>query len=63
MIRLAERLPAAVGVKVAVTIQLAPAAKVLPQVVVSAKSPTFVPLIAIEVIVSEALPLFDTVTA
>lgn len=43
----AARAPVAVGLKVTLTVQLAPAAKVLPQVVVLEKSPAFAPVIAI----------------
>ena len=39
MVRAPERLPAAVGVKVTEMVQFAPAAKLDPQVLVSAKSP------------------------
>jgi hypothetical protein len=52
------RAPAAVGVKVTAIAQFAPAATADPQVFVSAKSPDA----AIWVIVSAAVPLFDSVT-
>jgi hypothetical protein len=52
------RAPAAVGVKVTAIAQFAPAATADPQVFVAAKSP----VAAIWVIVSAAVPLFDSVT-
>ena len=52
------RLPAAVGVKVTEILQLAVAARLLPQVLVSAKSP----VAAIEVMVSAAVPELVRVT-
>ena len=42
----AVRLPFAVGVKVITILQLAPDARLVPQVLVSAKSPALVPVIA-----------------
>ena len=59
---LPDRLPVAVGVKVTVTAQLAPAAKLLPQVLpVNAKSPILVPPIAMLVKVSVVIPSLVTV--
>ena len=43
----AARAPVAVGLNVTLTVQLAPAPKVLPQVLVIEKSPAFAPRIAI----------------
>jgi hypothetical protein len=63
MLIAALRAPEAVGLKSALTVQLAPAAKDAPQVVaVLAKSPALVPVIAIELIVREVVPEFFTVT-
>jgi hypothetical protein len=50
--------PVAVGVKVTLTVQLAPAASVAPQLLLSAN----VPVTAIELIVRLALPVLETVT-
>jgi hypothetical protein len=52
-----DRVPVAVGVKVTLIEQLAPAATVVPQVFVSAKSP----LLVIPEIVSGAVPVFESV--
>lgn len=52
MVTLADREPVAVGVNVTLTVQLAPAATLVPQVFVCAKSPGFVPVIEIPLIVS-----------
>ena len=57
----ALRAPVAVGLKVTLTVQLSPAPKVLPQVVVSEKSPAFVPAIAISQMCIVALPAFSSV--
>jgi hypothetical protein len=51
------RAPAAVGVKVTLIVQLAPTARVVPQLFVCAKSP----LAVMELIVAELVPLFDSV--
>jgi len=56
-IRDAARAPVAVGVKFTLTLQVLFAATELPQVFVSEKSPALVPLIAIEAIVSVAVPV------
>jgi hypothetical protein len=58
----ALRAPVAVGVKVTFTEQLSPTPKVLPHVVVSEKSPAFVPAIAISQMCIVALPSFLSVT-
>jgi hypothetical protein len=50
--------PLAVGLKLTLIVQLAPTASVEPQVVVRAKSP----LVAVLDMVSEAVPLFFSVT-
>jgi hypothetical protein len=62
---LALRLPLAVGLKVTLIVQFAPAASVLGlrgQVLVCAKSPALVPLIPTLVMVSAAFPLLVSVT-
>src|SRR5436305_14313851 len=55
MLTAALRTPAAVGVNVTEIVQLPPAATLDPQVLVWAKSPLFVPVIAILVMLSAAL--------
>ncbi len=62
MLRVPVRVPEAVGVKVTLMLQLAPAATELPQVLVCVKSPLFVPVTAMLVRLSEALPVFESVT-
>ena len=62
MVRLAVRLPVAVGAKVTLIAQLAPAATELPQVVVSAKSPLLAPVIAILVTLNDTAPVLVNVT-
>ena len=62
MATLPLRLPLAPGVNVTLIVQFAPGASGDVQVLVCAKSDAFVPLIAIVLIVSEADPLFVTVT-
>src|SRR5438876_11820465 len=57
----ADRLPAADGVKMAETVQLAPAATLTPQVLVWLKSAALVPVIATLVMDRAALPEFETV--
>src|SRR5258708_19057470 len=56
------RFPICVGLKVTLTVQLAPAANELPQVWVCAKSPASVPVIAIPQIVKLIVPTFVSVT-
>jgi hypothetical protein len=51
--------PAAVGVNVTLIVQLAPTARLVPQLFVCAKSP----LAAMELIVAAAVPLLDSVVA
>jgi hypothetical protein len=58
----AVRVPLAEGLKVTLTTQLAPAATELPQLLLWAKSPAFVPLTVMLDTVSEALPGLLTVT-
>jgi len=58
----AVRAPVAEGLNNITMLQLAPAASELVQVLVSGKSPLLVPVIAIEAIVSVALPEFLRVT-
>ena len=62
MVTLPLRLPLAPGVKVTLIVHVPPGAMAEVQVLVCAKSDAFVPLIAIVLIVSEADPLFVTVT-
>jgi hypothetical protein len=62
IVKLAERLPAAVGVNVTLIVQVAPAATLeVVQVLVWAKSGPLEPVMATPVMVSAALPLFVTV--
>lgn len=56
-----ERLAAEPGVKVAVIVQLAPAASEVPQLLLSPKLLAFVPVTEMPVIVSGAVPGFDSV--
>jgi hypothetical protein len=60
----AVRLPVAVGLKVTLIVQFAPAATLAPQVFVCEKSPLFVPVMAIPepLKVRVALPVFVKVT-
>ena len=65
MLTLALRLPLALGVKVTLMVQEAPAASVLEllgQVLVCAKSPALVPLSPMLLMVRAALPLLVSVT-
>ena len=59
----AVRVPVAVGLKVTLIVQFAPAATLVPQVFVCEKSPLFVPAIAMPepLKVSVALPVFVSV--
>jgi hypothetical protein len=59
----ALRAPVAVGVKVTLILQLAPAATLVPQVFVWLKSPLFAPVIVMLVMLSAAVPVFESVTA
>ena len=66
MLMEAERAPVAVGVKVAVTVQLAPGASVVPQVFVRPKSPAFVPVSVMLVmlrVVDPTLVMVDVIGA
>ena len=58
---IAERLPAAVGVKVILKVHELPASSELPQVPVSEKSPLFVPVTDVPVIVSVFVPVLVSV--
>ena len=60
-VRLAVRAPVDVGVNVTTMLQLAPTARVGPQVLVCEKSPGFVPVKAILEIVNAAVPEFVSV--
>jgi hypothetical protein len=57
-----DRGPVPAGVKVTLIVQFALAATLLPQVLVCAKSPAFVPDTATLVTLNAALPVFDRVT-
>ena len=57
----AERAPTNAGVKVTETLQLAPAATLLPHVFVWLKSDALLPVTPMPVMDSAALPVFDTV--
>ena len=61
-VRVALRLPGAVGLNVTEIVQFAPTATLLPQVLVCAKSPGLVPLIAMLAIVSGPVPELLSVT-
>lgn len=61
--RFAVREPVAAGRKVTLMLQFAPAARVVPQVVVLAKSAALVPVNAMLVMLMVAFPVFDKVTA
>lgn len=62
MLTLAVRLPVAVGLKMTLMEQFAPAATLAPQVLVCEKSPLFVPVMAMLEMVSVAVPVLDSVT-
>ena len=62
MFSAAVRVPDAVGLKVTLMLQLAPAANELPQVWVCAKFPALVPVIAMLLMVKLAVPVFLSVT-
>ena len=62
-VSIALRAPAAVGVNVTSMEQLAPAARVVPQLFVWAKSPLLVPVIEILEILTDELVPFDSATA
>ncbi len=57
----ATRVPAAVGLKLTLIVQLAPAAKLAPQVVVLVKSPAFAPVMEILLIVTVVMPTLVSV--
>jgi hypothetical protein len=61
IVTLAARLPVAVGLKVTLIEQFAPAVTLAPQVFVAEKSPLFVPVMAM-VSVNVAFPVFVNVT-
>ena len=62
-VNMALRVPIAVGVNVTSIEQLAPAARLAPQLFVCAKSPTLVPVKAMLVILSAELVPFSSATA
>ena len=62
IVSVALRLPGAIGSNVTEIVQLAPTATLVPQVLVCAKSPELVPVIAILAIVSGPVPEFVNVT-
>jgi hypothetical protein len=57
----ADRAPATAGVKVTEIVQLAPAATLLPQLLVALKSVPLVPVTAMPVRVSVAVPALESV--
>ena len=63
MLIAAARVPVAAGVNVTLIVHDALAARLLPHVVVSAKSPAFVPVTAMLLIVNGAVPVLLSVTA
>ena len=62
MVTEAVRNPRCVGVNVTLSVQLAPAAKVAAQVLVSAKSPASVPVTAMLTMFTGCAPILVTVT-
>lgn len=62
MVTLAARVPVAVGPKITLIVQLAPAATELPHVLLWLKSPLLVPVTAMPAIVSAAKPVFFSIT-
>jgi hypothetical protein len=58
-----DRVPAALGVKATLIVQLDPAETLEPQLFVCAKSPLFVPPIEMLEMLTAAPPEFDSVTA
>src|SRR5439155_5732530 len=62
MVKAPERLPPPVGVKVTLMVQLAPAARLEPQVLVSAKSAASAPETAMLEIARLALPVLVSLT-
>jgi hypothetical protein len=58
----ALRAPVAAGLKVTLMVQFAPAAKLVPQVLVCAKSAGFVPVNEMLLIANAAVPVFESVT-
>ena len=62
MLSVAVRVPLAVGSKVTLIVQLAPAANELPHVWVWAKSPTLGPVIAMPVMLKLVVPTLVRVT-
>ncbi len=61
MLSVAFRVPVAVGVKVTLIEQLAPAASDVPQVLLWAKSPGFAPVVEMPLMLSAAFPVFVSV--
>ena len=62
IVMFAARFPVAVGLKVTLIVQLAPAATLAPQVFVWEKSPLFVPATVMLAMFNESVPLFESVT-
>jgi hypothetical protein len=62
MVRAAVSVPVAMGVKVTLMVQLAPTARLTPQVFVTPKSEAFVPVAVMLETVRLTLPVFDRVT-
>ena len=61
-VSVAARVPVAVGVKVTLIVQFAPAARLVPQLLVWPKSPLLVPVMVMPLMLNEALPEFESVT-
>lgn len=61
MVRVAVRVPVALGVKVTLMVQLPAPANELPQVVVSPKSPGLPPVKAMLLMISDAFPVLFNV--
>ena len=62
MLTEAVRIPLVVGVKITLTVQLPPAAREVPHVLLCTKSFGFVPAVAMVAILKVVLPLFVRVT-
>ena len=61
-VKVADRAPVAPGLNVTLITQFDPTASELPQVLVSAKSLLFAPVMVIPVMLRVAVPLFESVT-
>lgn len=61
IVKVADRLPTWMGLKVTLIVQFAPAATEMPQVLVSLKSPPSAPLTLTLLMVSASVPVFESV--